>query len=669
MQFSFSRLLVLSFSRFLVFSLIFLVAPTSAFDTIDIPDTNLEKAIREELNLPDEIPITQQEMLRLNSLDASNSNITDLTGLQYATYLDAFYACGNQIHNLEPLAGLIHLKSLSLCENQISDISPLANLTNLIGIDLNGNNISDITPFANLTQLEWLSLVNNSIKDISPLANLINLQQLWIRNNLVADITPLQKLNLTIFEYDEVCNIETLLPPVRERIENHSFPATFSIWGHFVDLERLRTERPEIRHDIIFGIPFWLRWQTTDANPYPGLSTRLVGLLDEARQARQRALEHNPNLILLKGVQWYYTGLRQFPLDSEFWLRDANNQIVFDDSLLRDPNNEFYGYDAETAKEHQIDFSHPGFQDLLVERIVAIANCGLFDGVVFDGFNSNAILTGRHFRSHSAEEVIAIITNILSRVRSRVRDDFLILANANRTRLTAYTEYINGSFMETVIDYPGGYTYGGLWEIESALLWNEENLREPRINCLAGYSNGIEHPDSPTNRRWMRLFTTMGLTHSDGYVLYFNTGKYDHTAVSETEEHYYRFWETDLGRPIGQKAQLYQNIDGLFIREFTHGWAVYNRSGEPQTITLPTSATPVSDRGNNAASQTHLLPDLDGEMYLRIKSPYDLNGDYTINTLDLIIVANNFGTTKGDVNGDGKTNILDLTLVAQQFNQ
>ena len=172
----------------------------------------------------------------------------------------------------------------------------------------------------------------------------------------------------------------------------------------------------------------------------------------------------------------------------------------------------------------------------------------------------------------------------------------------------------------------------------------------------------------------MRVITTLSLTHSDGYVMY-NTGWGAVEVCPECpypwgpgHDHiWYDFWDTDLGRPVGPKAQHHQNIQGLFIREFTHGWAVYNRSGEPQTITLPTSATPVSDRGNNAASQTHLLPDLDGEMYLRIKSPYDLNGDYTINTLDLIIVANNFGTTKGDVNGDGKTNILDLTLVAQKF--
>ena len=375
MKFSLSRFLAFPSSRLLILAIVaILLITTAAFaQIVQIPDPNLEKAIREELNLPDEIPITQAEMLRLTRLSASHSNITDLTGLEYATYLNDLGLCGNQIHDLQPLAELIHLQALSLCGgNQISDISPLANLTNLIGIDLNGNRISDITPLTNLTKLEWLSLVDNLIEDISPLANLSNLRQLWIRGNFTTDITPLQGLNLSVFEYDEVCDFPPLLPSVRERIENKSFPSTFSIWGHFVDLEPLRTERPEIRHDIIFGIPFWLRWQTTDANPYPGLSTRLVGLLDEARQARQRALEHNPNLILLKGIHWYYTGLRQFPPDSEFWLRDENNQIVFDDSLLRDPNNEFYGYDAETAKEHQIDFSHPGFQDLLVERIVAM---------------------------------------------------------------------------------------------------------------------------------------------------------------------------------------------------------------------------------------------------------------------------------------------------------
>ena len=258
--------------------------------------------------------------------------------------------------------------------------------------------------------------------------------------------------------------------------------------------------------------------------------------------------------------------------------------------------------------------------------------------------------------------------NILRAVCSQVRDDFLILVNANDTKPKRYTEFINGTFLETGKDHPGGYTRVRLQQLESVLSWvaeNEKNLRSPQTTCLEGQGMTIEPPDGPNNRRWMRLFTTMSLTHSDGYVLYTTgfLGGPDHDHL------WYPFWDANLGRPIGAKAQRYQNIDGLFIREFTNGWAVYNRSGQAQTVTLPASATPVSDRGGGSASQTHLLPDLDGEIYLKVGVPIDLNADGTINVLDLILVSRHFGTTAGDVNADGTTNILDLTLVANSFSE
>lgn len=124
-----------------------------------------------------------------------------------------------------------------------------------------------------------------------------------------------------------------------------------------------------------------------------------------------------------------------------------------------------------------------------------------------------------------------------------------------------------------------------------------------------------------------------------------------------------------MGRPTGPRAQHYQDIDGLFIRELTNGWAVYNRSGNAQTVTLPASATPVSDRGNNATSQTHLLPDLDGEIYLKAPNPADVNGDGKIDILDALQVANSLGQSTPDPNGDGVVNILDLVFVSQQFSQ
>ena len=66
---------------------------------------------------------------------------------------------------------------------------------------------------------------------------------------------------------------------------------------------------------------------------------------------------------------------------------------------------------------------------------------------------------------------------------------------------------------------------------------------------------------------------------------------------------------------------------------------------------------------------THLLPDLDGEIYLKTKNPADVNGDWVVNILDLVQVANGFGKSSPDPNGDGAVNILDLVFVAQQFSQ
>ena len=105
-------------------------------------------------------------------------------------------------------------------------------------------------------------------------------------------------------------------------------------------------------------------------------------------------------------------------------------------------------------------------------------------------------------------------------MREAVGDDFLILVNTNRRKPLRAAPYVNGLFMETLRDNENGYTRDGLIEIESTLLWAEENLREPRINCLEGWGLVDQPPDSADNRRWMRVFTTMGLTLSDGYVLY-----------------------------------------------------------------------------------------------------------------------------------------------------
>ena len=361
-------------------------------------------------------------------------------------------------------------------------------------------------------------------------------------------------------------------------------------------------------------------------------------------------------MLFLAEIRLRDAGYTQYPEDWPYWLRDEAGNLVGNANLI--------------DLVFLIDFTLPGAQDIVFQQAIAVAKCGLFDGIFFDWWNENRLtLANFDWSEHysTPEEELQIKLSLIRRIRAAVPDDFLIIGNNNQYRLPMTGPYMNGSFMESFQDYEGGYTPARLAEIESNLLWLEENLKEPQINCLEGWGIPTEPPDSPTNLRFMRLFTTMSLTLSDGYVLY-NVGN----NIGEDFNHdhiWYPFWEADLGQPISPTARRYQNVQGVYIREFTKGWAVYNRSGKAQTISLPSSATPVSDRGSIAASTTHLLPDLDGEIYLKSRSLADVNGDGKVNILDLVQVANSFGKATPDPNGDGAVNILDLVFVAQQFSQ
>ena len=177
---------------------------------VNIPDSNLRDAIWNELGyLPDDIPIPASDMAKLTKLEAPNANISDLTGLEYATNLTVLelgpeygqqegWRNSNSITDISALQGLTKLEVLDLGGISISNISALERLTNLAVLYLGGNFISDISPLANLTNLRWLELGSNAISDISPLANLTSLEDLFLSINSISDISPLA--NLTSLE-------------------------------------------------------------------------------------------------------------------------------------------------------------------------------------------------------------------------------------------------------------------------------------------------------------------------------------------------------------------------------------------------------------------------------------------------------------------------------------
>ena len=634
-----------------------LFSPQSHAQIVEIPDPNLKEAIRETLQIPAGTPITQQDMEKLEYLDNEKTEkmgITDLTGLEYATNLKSIPLNQNDITDLSPLSNLIQLEALAAWGNPISDLTPLSNLTMLRYLDLAGCRISDIGPLTTLTELKTLNVGWNWIKDISALANLTQLERLRVYGNPILDYSPLDGLSLTVLERDQYCELPYL--PIESRIQNRTFPSVFAAFGKPTDTQiRGLTHLSPIEQLALHD----LTWR----DPYLGLGFiethegwRLAGITEEAEAMRDELLNLNPNMLLLVGVRVRDAWIGYYPEDFPYWLRDENGNIV------KSPSGAFLF----------TDFIQPGLQDIIVQHAIAVAKCGLFDGIFFDWFGEDGNVLVNHnvtprkvYYTHEEEQQAK--DKILQRIRAAVRDDFLIIINTNRKKIDRRAWGINGTFMETLRDNQWDldvdpnedpYTLEGLKEIESTLLWAEENLREPQVNCLEGWGLPAEPPDSPTNLRFMRIFTTMSLTLSDGYVLY---------GMEDSHQHiWHDFWDANLGQPVGEKAQLYGNIEGLFIRQFTNGWAVYNRSGDEQAITLPRVSIGVS---SNKSDTTHLLPDLDGEIYLTTKSFADVNRDGHVNILDLVQVANSLGKSSPDPNGDGTVNILDLVFVAQQLSQ
>ena len=614
--------------------------------------TNLEDLYLSENYISDIAPLEKLTNLKVLRLRFGGNQVSNLLPLSDLVELEQLGLTANRVSDIAPLERLTNLKVLHLGINQIGDITPLSNLTEVVDLHLNDNKIVDISVLENLTNLGELSLKNNPIRDLSPLLNLSALKYLNIEGILVKDITPFLGLNLIEFRYDVLCEfVDFSIIPVEERISTRSFPSVFQaaspIWIEGVSYED-RKRDPELvpYHDLLMG----------GYVPYGGgnIEVRLEDvILFEGVPQERHAYYHaqNPNFVSL--YWWEFPTWNPgeiFPEDDpKYWMTD------------RDGNRIPAG---ESGSNFYVNFLDPEVQKIIIRQAVSIASCGIFDGILLDNFAGGpgriVSVDNREERLGVSEaEMEAAVIYIFSEIRARVPDDFIILVNAGVSKMESLSELINGSAMEFVREPHRHYNYGDLLLVENALVWNEANLRQPSVNALLPTGLDTEHPNSPNNQKWMRVFTTLALTFSDGYINY-------HMERGPYRGHYpYDFWDAPLGQPVGAKAQLYEDQEGLFIREFTNGWAVYNRSGKEQQIEFSETTTGVS---SGIKGQSHTLADLDGEIYLKSTGNVaDLNGDGIVNILDLVIVANAFGKTEPDLNGDGIVNILDLVIVANAF--
>ena len=211
-------------------------------ETVSIPDANLRKELQSALGK--DVPLTIANLQKIESLNLTYSDVTDLTGLSYLKNLKLLDLTGNAISDISELGRLPVLASVSLRFNKaksLPDLAPLkttainqlnlvgddygpvpeklsaiSDLTQLVNLELQntkitkipdlsklaslttlgvaGNKITDVSALAGMTSLTDLSINANQITDFTPVASLVNLETLHIGNNRSADVHALKSL-------------------------------------------------------------------------------------------------------------------------------------------------------------------------------------------------------------------------------------------------------------------------------------------------------------------------------------------------------------------------------------------------------------------------------------------------------------------------------------------
>ena len=184
-----------------------------------VSDPVLRAGLERALDKPAGEAITAAEMASLTKLsvprapDAPSSAVTDLTGLEHATALEALEVAGHDIADLAPLGCVTSLKSLNVARNRISDIAAVRGLTSLERLYLYDNEITDISALSGLTGLTALYLDHNEIAGIAALSSLTGLTTLGLGDNQITDVAALSRLTAleTLYLFDnDVTNAAAL---------------------------------------------------------------------------------------------------------------------------------------------------------------------------------------------------------------------------------------------------------------------------------------------------------------------------------------------------------------------------------------------------------------------------------------------------------------------------
>lgn len=369
----------------------------------------------------------------------------------------------------------------------------------------------------------------------------------------------------------------------RGRVETRDYPSVFQAWnpidqqGWPLDTTAGRLAAAS-KHDVLWEEPVSQLGYGVDLvlgavwdHPHGGVATDFTPESKSIALANRAAmLQMNSHMVFLLEVRWRDAPGSFLPEDSVYWKRNADGSRVL-------------GWDNGPEPYYLMDPDNAEFAANIARQCQIAIDSGIYDGVMFD------------WDGHLP---------IVKKVRQVIGDEGLIIVNIH-DRIDEAREYgdlINGAFMELAPAGPGAprRTLGTWKSSRKALGVFEQVFREPRLNCLEAWGDRAD-------LRRMRAATTLGLTHSDGSVLFA-----DPNPLPEPDHlhDWYPFWDLDLGRPHGR---VVKRSDGAYERDFDGGLVVYNELGNG--VVLVDFASRRRRTSDGSTGKSFRLQDADGDIF------------------------------------------------------
>jgi len=362
---------------------------------------------------------------------------------------------------------------------------------------------------------------------------------------------------------------------IEQRVSNRALPSVFQAWNRADNLPGESRIDTAARHDLMWRTTggYKLRWEASHEGLGESFTQQSIA---NGLAYRQSLLSQNPNMILLAEIRYRDASNSFLPQNSPWWKRDAAGDRV--------PGWAEGGY-------FLLNYQDGGFQAHVAAQCKAAVDSGVVDGVLLDWWNDD------HDR-----------LNLVKAVRDAIGETPLIVVNSNDRKVPNTARYVNGLFMEVTRT-----SEAADWQrVAETLLWAEEHLRPPRVNCLETW---FHH--SREDLHLMRATTTLSLTHSDGYCLFSDPNP---LPTPDHLHNWYSFWNKEiepnrpkLGRPTAPRVF---RPDGVVTRLFQHGMVAYNAKGNGRT-TL-SFRRPVLSAATGIVNTKHVLNDEDGDIYVSV---------------------------------------------------